>query len=88
MMVNWRNGTFYVGHTADLPSRVLAYREGRGSEFTRKHHIRRLVWYGYFETLAEARQQEYLIKRWKRQYKLELVEERNPHWHDLFHELA
>lgn len=87
-MVNWRNGTFYVGHTADLPRRIEQHREGRGSAFTAKHYIRRLVWYQFCDTLEEAQRQERLIKRWRRKYKLDLVEELNPQWRDLYHDLA
>ena len=72
VMVNWRNGTFYVGHTADLPRRIEAHRAGRGSVFTKKHEIRRLVWYRFCDSLDDARREEGLIKRWQRTYKLEL----------------
>lgn len=88
MMVNWRNGTFYVGHTADLPRRIEEHREGRGSVFTRKHQIRRLVWYEFHDTLDDAQRREGLIKRWNRKYKLDLIEEHNPEWRDLYHDLA
>ncbi len=88
VMVNWRNGTFYVGHTADLPRRIEEHREGRGSAFTRKHHIRRLVWYEFHDSLDDAQRRESLIKRWSRRYKLDLVEKVNPEWRDLYHDLA
>ena len=88
VMVNWRNGTFYVGHTADLPRRIEEHREGRGSAFTRKHHIRRLVWYEFHDSLDDAQRRESLIKRWSRRYKLDLVEKLNPGWRDLYHDLA
>ena len=88
VMLNWRNGTFYVGHTADLPRRIEEHREGRGAAFTRKHHIRRLVWYEFHDSLDDAQRQERLIKRWRRKYKLDLVEKRNPAWRDLYHDLA
>ncbi len=88
VMVNWRNGTFYVGHTANLPRRIEEHREGRGSAFTRKHHIRRLVWYEFHDSLDDAQRRESLIKRWSRRYKLDLVEKLNPGWRDLYHDLA
>ncbi len=88
VMVNWRNGTFYVGHTADLPRRIEEHREGRGSAFTKKHHIRRLVWYEFHDSLDDAQRRESLIKRWSRRYKLDLVEKVNPEWRDLYHDLA
>ena len=88
VMVNWRNGTFYVGHTADLARRIEEHREGRGSAFTRKHHIRRLVWYEFHDSLDDAQRRESLIKRWSRRYKLDLVEKLNPGWRDLYHDLA
>ena len=88
ILTNFRNGTLYVGHTADLPNRVTQHRNGTGSEFTRRHNLRRLVWYEFHDTLEQAQQAEYLLKRWHRKWKLRLIEEHNPQWRDLYFDLA
>jgi len=83
ILASKRNGTLYTGVAADLPGRVFAHREGRGSKFVEKYGVHRLVWYEYFELYTAAMQRETSIKRWKRQWKLELIEKRNPNWDDL-----
>jgi putative endonuclease len=78
----------YVGHTADLARRAEQHRERRGSEFAKAHYVERLVWYEFHDSLDDAQRRERLIKRWRRQWKLELIEEHNPDWRDLYHDLA
>ena len=88
IMASKRNGTLYVGHTADLPRRVSEHRDGVGSRFTSEHHVGRLVWYEFHDSLDDAQRRESLVKRWKRKWKLDLIEAHNPEWRDLYLELA
>ena len=88
ILASQRNGTLYVGHTADLVRRVTEHREGRGARFTSEYFVRRLVWYEFHDSLDDAQRRESLVKRWKRKWKLELIESHNPGWRDLYHELA
>jgi putative endonuclease len=83
MLASKRNGTLYIGVTNNLSGRISAHREGHGSSFTRKYNVHMLVWYQHFEDIATAIQKETSLKRWKRQWKLALIEKENPNWTDL-----
>jgi putative endonuclease len=83
ILASKRNGTLYLGVTYDLLLRVQAHREGRGSAFTRKYGVTRLVWYEEHSLFASAIQRETSLKRWKRAWKLALIEKTNPDWDDL-----
>ena len=84
LLASQKNGTLYCGHTDDLTRRVFEHREGRGSTFTRKYNVKRLVWYEPHETREAAKMREYRIKAWKRAWKVRLIEEHNPNWDDLY----
>jgi putative endonuclease len=79
-----RNGTLYTGSTDDLIVRVIQHREKTRDGFTAKHGVALLVWYEAHETGHAAFVRERQIKEWKRVWKLELIERRNPGWLDLF----
>lgn len=84
IMTNGPHGTLSTGVTARLPERIIAHREGRGSEFCRKHGLIRLVYLEHHATIEEAIAREKAIKRWKRQWKLRMIRKVNPDWNDLF----
>ncbi len=76
-------GTLYVGVTSALLNRLYEHREGRGSAFTAKYGVHRLVYFEIHEEIEQAIKREKQIKRWKRAWKISLIEERNPNWDDL-----
>ncbi len=84
MLASKRNGTLYTGFTNNLYGRVQAHRQGRASAFTAKYNVTMLVRYEEHELVTSAIQRETNIKRWKRAWKLELIEKDNPDWRDLF----
>ncbi len=84
IMASRRNGTLYVGVTNNLAVRAYLHRTGDGSEFTRKYGVTRLVWYEFHSDINEAIVCEKRIKKWERQWKLELIEKFNPKWADLY----
>lgn len=77
-------GTLYVGVTSDLIRRISEHREGLIPGFTKRYGIKTLVWYEQRETIEAAIQRETSIKRWPRQWKINLIELGNPRWEDLF----
>ena len=81
------NGTLYVGVTSDLVGRVWKHKNGDSSGFTNKYSVRALVWYEPHDTMEDAIVREKVIKRWKRAWKIRLIEETNPEWLDLYEEL-
>ena len=86
ILASKRNGTVYTGVAADLHGRVEAHRAGRGSKFVAKYNVHRLVWFEEHRLYADAIQRETSIKRWKRAWKIALIEKANPDWDDLIAE--
>ncbi len=83
MLASKRNGTLYTGVTSDIPARMEQHRAGKGSAFVKKYNVTRLVWYEEHPRYASAIQRETNIKRWKRAWKIALIEKMNPTWDDL-----
>ena len=88
ILTNRRNGTLHTGVTNDLTHRVHQHRLGQGSAFTRKYHLRRLVWFEQHSDIEQAILREKRIKKWRRAWKIEMIEKTNPEWRDLCAELA
>jgi len=88
IMASARNGTLYVGVTSDLLRRAHEHREGLIPGFTKRYGLKTLVWYELFGTAHEAITNEKRIKRWRRRWKLELIEKLNPRWEDLYPTIA
>ncbi|MBV8976867.1 MAG: GIY-YIG nuclease family protein [Alphaproteobacteria bacterium] len=83
ILCNKPYGTLYVGVTSNLNERLHAHRIGTASEFTKKYGVTRLVYYEMHELVSKAIQRETSLKRWKRDWKIELIEKSNPDWKDL-----
>lgn len=88
MLASRKHGTIYLGSALDLISRVSEHKAGTGSAFTAKYGVTRLVWYQPFMLVSEARDREYAMKKWRREWKINLIERDNPHWDDLFYVLT
>jgi putative endonuclease len=83
ILASGRNGTLYIGVTNDLSLRVYHHRLGHASDFTRRYGVTKLVWYEDYPTVPQAIQRETSLKRWKREWKVALIEKVNPGWEDL-----
>ncbi len=77
-------GVLYVGMTSDLPKRAWQHREKVIEGFTTRYWVGRLVYYERHDNAASAVKRERLMKRWRRDWKIQLIEENNPTWRDLF----
>ena len=88
LMASARNGTLYLGVTSDLLARVWQHRNGVAESFTKKYGCHTLAWYEAFDDIQQARQRELQLKKWKRVWKVELIERDNPRWLDLFDSLS
>jgi putative endonuclease len=84
IMANRLNGTIYVGSTSNLVQRVYQHRNGVADSFTRRHGCNLLVRFEVHDELDGARLRELQIKKWKRDWKLQLIEGANPDWLDLY----
>ena len=78
ILASQRNGTLYIGVTSNLPQRVYQHREHLAQGFTNQHHVTMLVWYELYSTMEYAITREKQLKKWNRQWKLRLIEEKNP----------
>jgi putative endonuclease len=87
ILASQRNGTLYVGVTNDLSRRVGEHKSGAVPGFTRQYGIHQLVYFEEHASILEAREREHRMKRWKRAWKLELIEKLNPDWRDLVSEI-
>ena len=81
------NGTLYVGVTADMPRRVWVHKSEAVDGFTKTYGVHLLVHVEFFGTMPEAILREKQIKKWRRAWKVELIERDNPQWRDLYDEL-
>jgi putative endonuclease len=88
MLASRRNGTLYTGVSSNLVQRVWHHREGFVDGFTKEHAVKQLMWYEKHETADSAITREKQIKKWKRVWKVELIERANPYWNDLYSEIA
>lgn len=80
-------GTMYVGVTNDLSRRVGEHKSGAVPGFTRQYEVNRLVYFETYISILEARARERVLKRWRRDWKFQLIEAENPGWHDLTSDL-
>jgi putative endonuclease len=83
ILASQRNGTLYVGVTNNLARRVWEHKSKAVPGFTRKYGVDKLVFFELYESIVQAREFERKLKRWKRDWKLELIEKLNPEWRDL-----
>ena len=84
IVTNHKLGTLYVGVTSNLIQRVWQHKEGYFKGFSKEHKLHRLVWYELHATMDSATTREKRVKAWKRAWKIELIEEMNPAWLDLY----
>ena len=83
ILASGRHGTLYIGVTSNLLARLVQHREGLIPGFTSRYGVQRLVWYAVADTMVAAITREKQLKRWRRDWKLRLIEEHNPGWDDL-----
>lgn len=83
ILASQRNGTLYTGVTSDLAARVAQHKCGEGSKFTARYGIKRLVWYEEHVDIRDAIEREKKIKRWRRAWKVAVIEKNNPEWSEL-----
>ena len=83
LLASARNGTLYTGVTSNIMQRIGQHREGTFDGFTKRYSIKTLVWFEQHSTMEYAIQREKRVKKWRRTWKLKLIEEQNPTWRDL-----
>ena len=84
ILASRRNGTIYVGSTSDLKRRVYEHKNKLRDGFTKKYNVTMLVHYEITDSRISALHRERFIKNWMRKKKLQLIENHNPNWEDLY----
>ena len=87
-MASKKDGVLYIGVTSQLVQRNWQHKEGVTDGFTKKYWTKRLVYYELHETAESAIMREKQLKKWNRDWKIRLIEERNPDWKDLTPEIT
>ena len=87
ILASQRNGTLYVGVTSDLIKRIYEHKQNLIDGFTKKYGVCILVYYEIHRAIEVAIAREKQIKKWNREWKLRLIEEKNPQWQDLYDEI-
>jgi putative endonuclease len=88
LLASRRNGTLYIGMTDDLAKRIWMHRVRALPGFTKRCGVKMLVWYEQHETRESAFVRERQIKKWNGAWKLELIEQMNPDWRDLYDDIT
>ena len=84
LMASRRNGTLYLGVTSDLATGTYQHRNKLVDGFSKDHGCTLLVWYDASDDIQAARHRELQMKTWKRAWKIDLIEQTNPHCNDLY----
>jgi putative endonuclease len=88
ILASRRNGTLYIGVTTNLAKRIHQHRTDALGGFTSRYGVKTLVYYEAHDGIAGAIWREKALKKWRRRWKLQLIEQANPHWRDLYDEIA
>ena len=87
ILASERNGTLYIGVTYDLKKRAYEHKMGLVEGFTKKYKVYLLIYYESTSDILSAIQKEKQLKKWKREWKINLIERNNPQWRDLYNDL-
>ncbi len=87
ILASKRNGTLYTGVTSNLTQRIWQHKNDVVEGFTRKYNVKKLVYYEVHDNAESAITREKRIKKWRRNWKLRLIEESNPQWKDLYDDI-
>ena len=87
IVTNKKQGTLYIGLTNNLKRRIYEHKIGYTEGFTKKYNLKMLVWFERINDIKKAIVVEKRMKKWKRQYKINVIEAMNPGWKDLYNEI-
>ncbi len=88
LLANQKYGTLYLGVTNDIIRRVHEHKTKAVAGFSKRYSVDRLVWFEIYDDPVSAITREKELKKWRRDWKIRLIEERNPQWIDLFPQIA
>ena len=88
IITNKKYGTLYIGVTSSLVKRVYEHKNKLVDGFSKKYNLSKLVYYELFENMESAIIREKRLKKWNREWKLELIDNFNPNWEDLYYKVV
>ena len=88
ILASRRHGTIYIGVTNDLVRRVYQHKNKLTKGFSSHYGVIRLVWFETYDDITAAIAREKELKKWRREWKINLIERDNPDWHDLYNEIT
>jgi putative endonuclease len=88
LLASDRNGTLYIGVTNDIVRRVFEHKSKIVPGFTKRYAVDKLVWFEIYEDPTSAITREKELKKWRRDWKIKLIEEQNPQWIDLYPQIS
>ena len=88
LLASRRHGTLYLGVTNNLVRRVYEHKTKAAPGFTKRYNVDRLVWFEIHDEILSAIVREKELKKWRRDWKIRLIEESNPNWVDLYEGIA
>ena len=88
ILASKKNGTLYIGVTSDLIKRIYEHKNGLVDGFTKTYKVHLLVYYEQFLDIYSAISREKQLKHWQRKWKLQLIEQNNPNWRDLYFDIT
>ena len=87
ILANKRNGTLYIGVTNDIARRGWEHRTATAEGFTKRYAVHHLVYVEFHDAMPDAILREKQLKKWRREWKLDLIERANPEWRDLYEDV-
>jgi putative endonuclease len=88
ILASRKDGAIYLGVTNDIVRRIYEHRTSAVRSFTSKYNITRLVWFEIYDDPISAISREKELKKWKRAWKIQLIEAQNPQWNDLYESIC
>ena len=87
ILASYKEGTLYIGVTSNLVKRVYEHKNALVDGFTKQYGVHILVYYEMHTTMEDAILREKQMKKWKREYKINLIEKENVNWDDLYSDI-
>jgi putative endonuclease len=88
VLTSARNGTLYIGVTSDLIRRIFEHKSKAVPGFTKRYGVDKLMWFEVYDDPTSAITREKELKKWRREWKVRLIEEQNPQWIDLYPQIS
>jgi putative endonuclease len=88
LLASEKYGTLYLGVTNDIVRRVYEHKSKTAAGFTKRYSVDKLVWFEIYDDPTSAIAREKELKKWRRDWKIRLIEESNPQWIDLYPQLS